>query len=313
MGEIPRSASQPNDRDALIFRQIPRMTLSSAENPLNAPLPPDSTLTSPSTRALSRFAVEGNAVITGGAGALGMATARSLLEHGLSSLALLDLSTTLESSAPDIARLRTDFAANSSCEIHTFSVDVTSPILVNETIEKAATVMGGIDILLCLAGIVGCEESTAVTADAFMKVIDVNLKGSFVCAQAVAKHMIERKKGGSIVFTGSISAHLTNFPQPQVAYNASKAAVVHMARNLAVEWAVYGIRVNSVSPGYMDTVLNAGENLKELREIWASNCPMGRMGDVEEITGAFVLLASKRAGRYMTGADIVVDGGAVCL
>ena len=124
--------------------------------------------------------------------------------------------------------------------------------------------------------------------------------------------MIEAGNGGSILFTASISAHTTNWPQPQSAYNVSKAGVSHLTKNLAAEWAVHGIRVNCISPGYVDTVLNAGDKLKEVREIWASRCPMGRMGDIEEITGPVVLLCSKRAGRYMTGAELLVDGGALC-
>jgi sorbose reductase len=124
--------------------------------------------------------------------------------------------------------------------------------------------------------------------------------------------MIQDKRGGSILFTASISGHATNYPQPQVAYNASKAATISMTKNLAAEWAIHGIRVNCISPGYMDTILNAGDNLAPIRDLWASRCPMGRMGDPEEVTGPVVMLCSKRAGRYITGADILVDGGAAC-
>lgn len=125
--------------------------------------------------------------------------------------------------------------------------------------------------------------------------------------------MISQGTAGAILFTGSISAQVTNFPQPQAAYNVSKAGVRHLTRNLAAEWAVHGIRVNCISPGYMDTVLNAGDGLKEIREVWAGRNPMGRMGDVEEITGPVVMLCSRRAGRYVTGIDVVVDGGALTL
>lgn len=125
--------------------------------------------------------------------------------------------------------------------------------------------------------------------------------------------MMQSKNGGSIMFTASISAHHVNYPQPQAAYNVSKAGVTHLTRNLAAEWAVHGIRVNCISPRCIDTVLNAGDNLKEVRDIWASNCPMGRMGNVEEITAPVVLLCSKRAGRYVTGADLLVDGGSMCM
>ena len=114
---------------------------------------------------------------------------------------------------------------------------------------------------------------------------------------------------GSILLISSISAHATNFPQPQAAYNASKAALLSLKSSLAAEWAVHGIRVNSISPGYMDTVLNEGDGLEEARKTWTSRNPMGRMGSPEELTGIVVLLCSSWAGSYITGADIVVDGG----
>jgi sorbose reductase len=109
-----------------------------------------------------------------------------------------------------------------------------------------------------------------------------------------------------------MSGHTVNYPQPQAAYNVSKAGLLHLKNSLAAEWAQYGIRVNSISPGYMDTVLNAGENLRGIREVWASRCPMGRMGHVDELTGVVVLLCSARGGGYITGADVLVDGGMTC-
>jgi len=92
-----------------------------------------------------------------------------------------------------------------------------------------------------------------------------------------------------------------------VSYNVSKGALLQLRASLAAEWARYGIRVNSISPGYMDTILNHGSGLEEARSIWASKNPMGRMGDPEELAGAVVLLCS-RAGRYINGADIIIDG-----
>lgn len=148
-----------------------------------------------------------------------------------------------------------------------------------------------------------------MTPEQWRRTIDINTTGSFLCAQAAAKHMQTQGTGGSIVFTASISGHRVNFPQPQVAYNVSKAAVIAMKDSLAAEWARYGIRVNSISPGYMDTVLNEGAGLEEARSIWASRNPMGRMGAVGELDGVVVLLCS-RAGSYINGADFVVDGGA---
>lgn len=297
-----------DERAALTSRVIPTMSLSTAENPLTAPLQPPQA-NSPAERAAARFAVSGNAVLTGGAGTLALVSARALVEHGVSAVTLMDLQSTIDSSADAIAELRKGFPR---AKIHTVHADVTSESEVDKAFETARDLMGGIDVLCCFAGIVGCVHSISATASQFRKVVDVNLTGSFLCAQAAARHMIESKCGGSILFTASISAHATNYPQPQAAYNVSKAGVAHLTQNLAAEWAVHGIRVNCVSPGYMDTVLNAGDNLKPVRDIWAGRCPMGRMGDVEEITGPVILLSSKRAGRYITGADLRVDGGALC-
>ena len=116
---------------------------------------------------------------------------------------------------------------------------------------------------------------------------------------------------GTIVFIASISAHRVNYPQPQAAYNASKAALLSIKSSLAAEWAVHGIRVNTISPGYMDTILNEGDGLDEARRTWTARNPMGRMGQPEELTGPLMLLCSG-AGSYITGADLVVDGGQTC-
>lgn len=248
-------------------------------------------------------------MLTGGAGTLALASARALLEHGLPSLTLMDLHSTIDNSASNISKLKAEFPHAS---IHVVHVDVTSETEVERAFNDAGGLMGSIDILCCFAGVVGCVHSMAASASQFRKVIDINLTGSFLCAQAAAKHMVDSKRGGSILFTASISAYTTNYPQPQAAYNVSKAGVAHLTHNLAAEWAVHGIRVNCLSPGYMDTVLNAGDALKPIRDIWASRCPMGRMGDPEEITGPVVLLSSRRAGRYITGAELRVDGGALC-
>lgn len=173
--------------------------------------------------------------VTGGAGTLALAAARALLEHGLPNLYLLDLETTLTSSAASISTLRSDFPESS---IYTLAVDVTDASLVTTAFDTAANHMGSIDILLCFAGIVGCVPAISMTPEQWRKTLDVNCTGSFLCAQAAANHMVRQKTGGSIVMTASISAHRVNFPQPQVAYNVSKAAVLAMKDSLAAEWAV---------------------------------------------------------------------------
>ena len=336
---LPSSSALPpaDAREALTSRTIPTMTLSSASNPLTTPLPPILASLSPSERALARFAITGNAIITGGAGTLALASGRALLEHGLTGLALLDLASTLKSSAAAIEKLERDFPG---ANIFTASVDVRDEVQVAEAMRSAAHGFrgSGIDILCCFAGVVGCVPSLDASASEWRRVIDVNQTGSFLCAQAAAKYMIATssnalaehpelaagvrnstrlgssvgRTGSSILFISSISGHSVNYPQPQAAYNVSKAGVGHLTRCLAAEWAVHGIRVNCISPGYMDTVLNAGQSLGPVRDVWASRCPLGRMGDVEELTGAVVMLCGRRSGRYITGADVVIDGGAVC-
>ncbi len=118
---------------------------------------------------------------------------------------------------------------------------------------------------------------------------------------------MEQKSGGSILFVASVSGHLVVYPQPQAAYGMSKAAVIHMTKSLAAEWAVHGIRVNCISPGYMDTILNHGPAMDQIKATWLSRTPMGRMGQPSELMGAVVMLCSP-ASSYITGADLVIDG-----
>ncbi|CAG8025335.1 unnamed protein product [Penicillium salamii] len=303
------TGASEDQRASLTSRVIPVMTLSEGTSQLTRPLP-TVPFTSARERAEARFQVLGKGVVTGGAGVLGLISAQALLEHGLSSLCIMDLSQTLETSKPQIESLAAKFP---SVTVTRIPLDVTSTESIQSAFDEADRTMGGIDVLCCFAGIPGCQPSLTVTPGQWNKVMDVNLNGSFFCAQAAAKVMEASGRGGSILLTASMSAHYTNFPQPQAAYNASKAGIAHLTRNLAAEWAVHGIRVNSISPGYMDTILNAGDGLADIRKIWDARCPMGRMGDPEEITGAVVLLCSQRAGRYITGADIIVDGGTLTL
>ncbi|KAI9715733.1 MAG: hypothetical protein M1828_000748 [Chrysothrix sp. TS-e1954] len=302
------------EREALVKRQIPEMELSDGSShsftPSTQEMPSD---LSNSDRASKRFAVQGNAIITGGAGTLGLAASRALLEHGASGLALFDMNPSNGGAAID--RLQSEFPG---AKIIKKALNVTDAAAVNTAVEEAAQSLGGVNVLCCFAGVVGCEHAVDMSESAWRRTLDVNTTGSFICAQAVARKIIaqnaapnsDRPKGGSILFTASISAHRVNYPQPQVAYNVSKAAVLSMAKSLAAEWAVHGIRVNSMSPGYMDTVLNEGEGLAKARKVWEERNPMGRMGSVEEITGTVVLLSSQFGGAYITGADFVVDGGA---
>ena len=137
----------------------------------------------------------------------------------------------------------------------------------------------------------------------------MNLTGAFITARAAGKTMIERGVPGSIVLTASMSGHIANIPQCQCAYNASKAGVIMLGKSLAVEWARHGIRVNTISPGYIRTW--SDEPLKP-EEVGTSNfeqwTPLRRFGQAEELQGLVVYLAGDASG-FVTGSDYVIDGG----
>jgi len=293
----------PTSRDDLTSRVLPQMILSDKSNPLTrpyTPLPSDLTV---AQRAAARFSVKGNAIVTGGCGSLGIEAARALLEHGASGVSLFDVD--LAQAQDIIDRMRSDFPSATTI---TKKVDVRNQQVVQAAVAETADELGSLDILLCFAGVVACNHALDVALEEWKRTLDINTTGSWLCAQAVAEQMVQQGTGGSIIFIASISGHSVNFPQPQVSYNVSKGALLQLKSSLAAEWARYGIRINSISPGYMDTILNEGEGLEEARRLWYSRNPMGRMGDPSELTGVVVLLCS-RAGRYINGADIVVDGG----
>ena len=112
-----------------------------------------------------------------------------------------------------------------------------------------------------------------------------------------------------MILTASMSGYIVNTPQPHPAYAVSKAGVHHLARSLAGEWVGHGIRVNSISPGIMNTRLSGGESQKDLRRLWLERSPLG-IGEPEDLTGAVVLLCGE-AGRFITGTDIKIDGESI--
>lgn len=295
--------STPTSRDDLTSRVLPQMILSDKSNPLTRPYTPLPSNLTVAQRAAARFSVKGNAIVTGGCGSLGIEAARALLEHGASGVSLFDVD--LAQAQDIVDRMRSDFP---SATIITKKVDVRDQQVVQAAVAETADELGSLDILLCFAGVVACNHALDVALEEWKRTLDINTTGSWLCAQAVAEQMVQQGTGGSIIFIASISGHSVNFPQPQVSYNVSKGALLQLKSSLAAEWARYGIRINSISPGYMDTILNEGEGLEEARRLWYSRNPMGRMGDPSELTGVVVLLCS-RAGRYINGADIVVDGG----
>lgn len=150
-----------------------------------------------------------------------------------------------------------------------------------------------------------------MTYEQWLKVININLNGIFLTDIAAGKYMLENG-GGSIINTASMSAHIVNVPQPQCAYNASKAGVIQLTKSLAIEWAKRGVRVNCISPGYIGTELTLNSpTLIPLIEKWNEMAPLGRMGKPEELESICVYLAGDTS-TFTTGSDFVVDGAFTC-
>jgi sorbose reductase len=292
-------------RADLAKRAIPYMVLSNGSSSSLTPPPAQSINVSPSEGAKQRFEVTGNAIVTGGAGALGYDACNALLEHGLEGLMIFDLNP--DQCQQQLLLLRSRFP---SAQIHMLQVDVADEAAVAAAVKETTSLLGSVNHLFSFAGVVGCVHAISMNISQWRKILDINLTGAFICAQAAAKVMADQGTGGSITFIASISAHRVNFPQPQAAYNVSKSALLMLKSCLAAEWMRYGIRTNSISPGYMDTVLNEGDGLADVRQRWNLANPSGRMGVPSELTGVVVMLASQ-ASSYINGADIVVDGGGI--
>jgi sorbose reductase len=184
--------------------------------------------------------------------------------------------------------------------------DVANKIDVSKAFTKIVEDFGRLDICVNNAGISMQKPVEEMPEEDWDRILDVNLKGVFLCSQSAAKVMIPQKSG-SIINIGSISARVVNVPQKQAVYNTSKAGVVMLSQGMAVEWAPYGVRVNILSPGYMMTEMTLS-TMKPLFPAWEGLTPMGRLGKPEELRGALLYLASDASG-YMTGHDLVVDGG----
>jgi NAD(P)-dependent dehydrogenase (short-subunit alcohol dehydrogenase family) len=142
----------------------------------------------------------------------------------------------------------------------------------------------------------------------FRRLIDINVTGCFLVNQAVGREMIRLGNGGSIINIASMSGSVVNYPQEQSCYNASKAAVVQLTKSLAAEWSRHGIRVNSISPGYMDTALNRVPALEAQKRIWVDHTPQKRLGSVDDLNNLAVYLASDGSA-FMTGNNCLIDGG----
>lgn len=238
--------------------------------------------------------------ITGGAQGIGKTLAEAFAELG-ADVSIVDMNI---QKAEVTAR---EIAEKTGRKIIALQCNVTDPNSVNDMIGKYERQFQTCDFCVNNAGIFTGDAAMEIDPKAFRSVIDVNLNGVFFTAQAAARLMKKNGTKGSIISTASMSAQIVNIPQTIANYCAAKAGVVQLTKALAVEWAKYNIRVNCVSPGYIQTELLA--TMTDMLPIWQAKMPEGsRLGFPEDLIGAFVYFASD-ASLFATGSNLAVDGG----
>ncbi|PGH10208.1 hypothetical protein AJ79_05461 [Helicocarpus griseus UAMH5409] len=254
-----------------------------------------------------QFSLRGKVyVVTGGGRGLGLVMAESMTEAG-GEVHCLD-----RLREPDPEFLATQDLANREHvgSLHYHHLDVRDSEYLQETISKIAKRNNRLDGLVAAAGVLQHTDAIDYTAEDVTKTMDINYTGLFMTAQAVAKQMMEYDCGGSIVLVASMSGLIANKGMNAPVYNSSKAAVIQLGRNLAMEWGKKGIRVNSLCPGHILTpmVEQTFKEIDGLRHTWESENMLGRLATPEEFTGATIFLLSE-ASRFMTGSSLVIDGG----
>jgi NAD(P)-dependent dehydrogenase (short-subunit alcohol dehydrogenase family) len=227
-------------------------------------------------------------VVTGAAGGIGQAVSSWLAARGARVF--------------DLDRRQPDPAVGEFV-----AVDVLDPNSINAAVAAVVATAGRIDGLVAAAGL--SEEPTPaedMPVEVWQRTIDVNLTGVFLTCQGVGRVMLDQGHGRIVTIASMSGAHVVNQPQQQVAYNSSKAGVVAMTKSLAFEWAARGVRVNALSPGYVDTPLLASKIA--MHPIWKGAIPLGRFAEPREVAAAAGWLLSDAAA-FCCGTELLMDGG----
>lgn len=233
---------------------------------------------------LDLLSLKGKVVaVTGASGPRGMGieAARGCAELGA------DVAITYASRPQGGEKNAEDLKNNYGVKAKAYKMQVDNYDSVKGFVEQVVKDFGRIDAFIANAGATADSGILEGSVEAWNHVIDVDLNGVFHCAKAVGHHFKEQGHG-SFVITSSMSGHIANYPQEQTSYNVAKAGCIHMARSLANEWRDFA-RVNSISPGYIDTGLSDFVS-KDIQDLWMSMIPLGRNGDAKELKGAYVYL-----------------------
>lgn len=250
---------------------------------------------------LDRMRLDGKSIyVTGGAQGLGKAMATGLAEAG-ADVAIVDINEEKAKATAD------EIAQATGQKVIAVKTDVTDPEEVEVMVNTVVDQLGGLDAAFNNAGMCLNVPAEEMSYEDWLKVVNLNLNSVFLCSTAAGRYMLKQGHG-SIVNTASMSAHIVNRPQPQCSYNATKNGVIQLSKSLAIEWAKRGVRVNTMSPGYMGTDLTlSSPDLKPLIKTWNDWAPLGRLGKPEELQGMAVYLASDTSS-FSTGEDYLIDG-----
>lgn len=239
------------------------------------------------------------AVVVGGTGVLGGSMCEGLAQAGAHVV--------VAGRSAERGQERVDAIAQLGGQAWFGAVDVTSKDSLRALRDSTVAAHGKVDILVNCAGVNSATPYEEITDEDWDRVLDANLKATHWGCQLFAPQMASQQEGGSILNIGSVTSHL---PLSRVfAYSASKAAVLNLTKNVAREYARKGVRVNSVCPGFFPAEQNRKILDKARVEKIFAQTPMARFGEPEELTGAVLLLCSRKAGSFITGAEIYVDGG----
>ncbi|KAF2137972.1 uncharacterized protein K452DRAFT_277602 [Aplosporella prunicola CBS 121167] len=253
-----------------------------------------------SAPVLSHFSLQGKvAAVTGGVRGIGLEVSRALAEAGADVAVIYSTTKTADEIAAQLAQ-------DTGAKVKAYRSKVEDKAGIAATLDQVVADFGKLDVVVANAGVCAHHPAEEYSEDDWRRNMSVNLDGAFYTAQAAANVFKKLQAIGNVIFTASVSATLVNVPQKQAAYNASKAAVVHLAKSLAVEWVDF-CRVNCVSPGFIDTDM-LSIHPDEWKKKWFEMIPGRRLADPAELKGVYVFLASN-ASSYMTGADLIIDGG----